>query len=259
MIRFFRCLLLLLAFTICLKSNGQSKSLRLKGSEFKLVFQDEFTAQSLDNTKWVIRTDSKHWSTQLPANVRLDKGRLFLDLKKESSGDKSYTGAGIISKDSFLFGYYEAKFKLPPGSGWHMSFWLMKHDGSGGTNPSTSCLEIDIVENDSKHGNSYNTNTHKWYGIHKDFGWKSIPSPGLNKEFQTVGCLLRKDSVFYFLNGIEVNKRSIDTLQKNKMNIWLTSIASFLGNTKEVDDTKLPASAEFEFVRFYEERKKVTK
>jgi len=245
------------AFILDYRVEAQTQTIRLKGTEYALAFQDEFQGNSLDISKWDFRTDSKHWSTQLPANVRQEQGMLFIDLKKEVSGDKKYTGAGIISKDTFLFGYYEARFKLPPGSGWHSSFWLMKHDGSGGTSPQASCLEIDVVENDSKNGDSYHINTHKWYGKHQDFGWKLIPSPGFNKEFQTVGCLMRKDSVFFFLNGKQVDNRNIDTLRKNKMNIWLTSIASFLSNTTAVDDSKLPASVVFDYVRFYEERKRV--
>jgi hypothetical protein len=36
------------------------------------------------------------------------------------------------------------------------------------------------------------------------------------------------------------------------MNIWLTSIAAPLGGTTSVDDTQLPAVAQFDYVRFYE-------
>jgi hypothetical protein len=33
--------------------------------------------------------------------------------------------------------------------------------------------------------------------------------------------------------------------------VWLTSIATFLGGTKAVDETKLPATAEYDWVRVY--------
>jgi beta-glucanase (GH16 family) len=73
---------------------------------FQLAWADEFNGGALDTSKWNYRTDSKHWSTQLPANVRVDNGSAVLLLKKEKSGDKEYTGAGVISKRAFRFGYY---------------------------------------------------------------------------------------------------------------------------------------------------------
>ena len=44
------------------------------------------------------------------------------------------------------------------------------------------------------------------------------------------------------------------TLQHGEQHIWLTSIASNLGKTDKVDDTKLPAAAQFDYVRFYEKK-----
>jgi len=43
---------------------------------------------------------------------------------------KHYTGGGIISKQTFKYWYFEARFKVPAGAGWHNSFWTMLHDGS---------------------------------------------------------------------------------------------------------------------------------
>lgn len=82
------------------------------------MWSDEFNGDSLDTSKWVYRTDSKHWSTQLPQNVSLRDGRLILAVKKEEAGSKHYTGSGVISKEAFRYGYYEARFKVPPGAGW---------------------------------------------------------------------------------------------------------------------------------------------
>ena len=231
--------------------SSYSQNIKIKDQSFELVFSDEFDGKSIDTSKWNFRTDSKHWSTQLPQNNRVSDGVLYLDLKKEKAGNKEYTGAGLISKDTFGFGYYEAKMMTPKGAGWHTSFWLMGHDGSGGTSPSATCLEIDIVENDSKVNLGYLSNLHLWKGTHKDFGGKYVPSEGLNQDFQKVGCLFREDSLFFFYNDKEVDKRRVADLPKCGMNIWLTSIASFLGDTKAVDEALLPAAAQFQYVRFY--------
>jgi len=228
-----------------------SQSIKIKGKEFTRVFSDEFDGKRVDTNKWHYRTDSKHWSTQLPSNIKLKDGFLQIELKKEKSLDKNYTGGGLISKDTFAFGYYETRMKTPKGTGWHSSFWLMNYDGSGGTNPSKSCLEIDIIENDSKINLGYRTNLHIWKDTHKDIGGQYVQSEMLNKEFQTIACLYRPDSLFYFYNGKEVDKKDVSQLPKNGMNIWLTCIASFLGGTEKVEDVYLPSTLQFDYVRYY--------
>jgi hypothetical protein len=240
-------------------SLAQPNTINMKGKTYYLSFNDEFSTEKPDTTKWNYRTDSKHWSTQLPANVKLENGYLKLKLKKETIGNKNYTGAGLISKDSLGAGYYETTMQIPKGAGWHTSFWLMKHDGSGGTGPGKTNLEIDIVESDSKVKLGHHTNLHKWYGEHKDFGYKYIQSADLSQSPQVAGCLITKDSLFYFYNGLEVDKRSLSNLKFGKMHIWLTSIASHLGGTESVDDNLLPSEAIFDYVRYYSESKKEKK
>ena len=96
---------------------------------YALAWSDEFDGPTLDAAKWTYRTDSKNLSTQKPENVVVKDGLLRLTLKKEEAGGKNYSGAGIISRPAFKYGYYEARIKMPAGDGWHNSFWLMKHDG----------------------------------------------------------------------------------------------------------------------------------
>ena len=247
---FVRLIASIFLFIILWPEAAVSQSIKFKNKDYKLVFSDEFNEKTLDTNKWHFRTDSKHWSKQKSQNINLAGGFLQIHLKKEISGDKNYTGGGLISKDTFAFGYYETRMKTPKGAGWHSSFWLMNYDGSG-TNPSKSNLEIDILENDSKINLGYRTNLHIWKGTHKDIGGQYVSSEKLNQDFQTVACLYRSDSLFYFYNGKEVDKKDVSQLPKNGMNIWLTCIASFLGGTEKVEDEFLPSTLQFDYVRYY--------
>lgn len=65
---------------------------------YQLAWHDEFDGQTLNTNDWTYRTDSKHWSTQLPANVSVGGGMLHIALKHEAAGDKQYTGGGVITK-----------------------------------------------------------------------------------------------------------------------------------------------------------------
>ncbi len=222
---------------------------------YKLTWSDEFDGQAVDTGKWVYRTDSKMWSTQKPENVTVAEGKLRLNVKKEEAGDKHYTGAGLISKQAFKYGYFESKFKVPPGAGWHTSFWMMKHDGKGGTAPGATVLELDCCENDSVNLHSYGVNTHLWNPKpHKTFGGKGVKTSDLSADFHVWGCEFTPELVKYYFDGKVVQTVDATKFPHGDHHIWLTTIASSLGKTKAVDDTKLPAAAEYEYVRFYEKK-----
>lgn len=242
-------ILLLLAISIISCQNKET--IQIGNNSYELTFSDEFDKSVINTNVWDYRTDSKHWSTQKAENVEVKDGFLYLNLKKEKSQGKDYTGSGLISKAKFKYGYYESKLKVPSGAGWHTSFWLMTHDGSGGTNTNVATVEIDILENDSKDRNGYYVNLHKWYDGHKDYIGKHVKAEGLNDTFQTLACEYTPTFVKYYLNGSLVREMSINDLKHSELNIWLTSIASFLGGTEFVDDSALPSAAIFDYVKFY--------
>ncbi|MGN6603358.1 MAG: glycoside hydrolase family 16 protein [Ginsengibacter sp.] len=220
------------------------------GTRYRLAFQDEFNGKHLDKKKWNYRTDSKHWSTQMPENVKVSHGYLYLKIKKENIRGKEYTGAGIISKKAFGYGYYEARFKVPPGAGWHSSFWLMFSDGSGGTGTSKAGMEYDICENDSKNKNVYGVNFHNWK-MDQHFGQKDVRTPNLADDFHIWGCEVKFDKVNYYFDGKLVQSVDGRSLPHDPLNVWLTTIASFSGNTTTVDEGQLPSAAIFDYVRYY--------
>jgi beta-glucanase (GH16 family) len=221
-------------------------------ANYKLAWHDEFNDSRLDTSAWVFRTDSKMWSTQLPENVSVSDGLLRLAVKKQSAGNKAYTGAGVITKQSFKYGYYEARFKVPPGAGWHTSFWMQFHNGSGGTSPSAATQELDVCENDSVNLHSYGVNVHQWNPQpHKSFGHKAVQTPDLSADFHTFGCIFTPSVVKYYFDGKVVQTVDATQFPHGEQHIWLTTIASNLGNTKAVDDAKLPAEATYDYVRFF--------
>jgi beta-glucanase (GH16 family) len=150
---------------------------------------------------------------------------------------------------------------VPPGAGWHTSFWMMLHNGKGGTAPAAARQELDVIENDSIHKTSYGVNIHKWLGEHVAFGGKTVKTPDLSADFHVFGCEFTPTTVNYFFDGDLV--QSVDVTRAVKkdgsaahfehgdQHVWLTTIASPLGGTKAVDDSALPAAAEFDYVRYF--------
>jgi beta-glucanase (GH16 family) len=240
--------LLLLALIVFLPSMQAQQP--PAGAGYKLVWSDDFNGTSLDEARWQYRTDTKFLSTQLPKNVKVENGYLVISLLKEKTANKEYTGGGVISRQSFRYGYYEASFKVVTGWGWHSSFWLMNYNNKN-TQGDKTTLELDVIENYSVDLSSYTVNSIRWSPPHRDFGWKRVKSPDLSKDFHTFGCEYQPDVVRYFLDGKLVQTVDTTGMPQGNMNIWLTSIAEAQGPSKDVDDSVLPGKMIVDWVRFY--------
>lgn len=220
-------------------------------SDYTLAWNDEFNGGAIDSANWVCRTDSKHLSTQKRENVSVKDGSLRLTLKKESAGNKNYTGAGIVSQPVFKYAYYEARAKMPPGAGWHTSFWLMKHDGSGTTDFQMAAQGIVVVQNESVDPASYAVKVDKYQEPAACYGFLRLPTPDLSDGFYVFGCEFAPETVKFFLDGVLVQTVDATKFLHGDQNVWVSSIASHMGNTPKVDDTSLPQEALFDYVRVF--------
>ena len=219
---------------------------------YALAWSDEFDGTTLDAAKWTCRTDSKNLSTQKLENVVVNDGLLRLTLKKEAAGGKNYTGAGIISRPAFKYGYYEARIKMPAGDGWHNSFWLMKHDGSGTTDSQEASQGIDVAQNVSIDHQSYTVAINKYNPLPTEtLGYQRLPSPDLTADFHVFGCEFTPTAAKFFLDGKLVQTVDAARIPQGEMNIWFSSIASHLGGTPKVDDSALPQEAQCDYIRIY--------
>ena len=157
---------------------------------YRLVWADDFNDTTVDTNRWIFRAESKLRSTQLPENVSVSNGCLRIELRKEKSRGKKYTGGGLISRETFKYGYYEARMRVPPGAGWHTSFWMMKSKSAETTQPGAPAQEIDVVEQNSSREYGYSAGVIDWsdpkkprnYG-RRTFGRKNVETPKLCDGF----------------------------------------------------------------------------
>jgi len=217
---------------------------------YKLAWSDNFNGTSLDQTRWAYRTDSKLLSKQDPANVSVRHGHLVIAMRKQDADGMHYTGGGVISRQAFHYGYYEARLKIAAGSGWHSSFWLMGYNGVD-TKGDKATLEMDIIENESADLRSYSTTTHRWVPPHIARGHKDVPTPNLSESFHVFGCEYQPNVVRYYFDGKLVQTVDWTDLPQGDVNVWLTSIAQAMGPHHNVDDSALPGEMDVDWVRFY--------
>jgi hypothetical protein len=216
------------------------------GREWNLAFADEFHGDRLNESIWDYRLGPRLWSTQTPENVSVRDGHLHLHLRKEKAEDLDYTAGGIISKQRFHYGYFEARLRIPKARGWHTSFWLMQ-------NSEQRVNEIDICEQDSIQPRVYTANWHN-YAPHSSMGFRRLEVPDLSDKFHIFGADVHPNRVDFYFDDKLVHTIDTSGVASAPANIWLTSIAAALGGATSVEDAKLPAEAQFDWVRHYESR-----
>ena len=128
----------------------------------ELMWSDEFDEAKLDPLKWSFDTsrnkvgwfngELQYYSADRRENLRLDNGRLIIELRKDPQslekfadwGKQKYSSAKIVTRDKVAFntGFVEVSAKLPCARGTWPAIWMLPQGDSkwpeGG--------EIDILE-----------------------------------------------------------------------------------------------------------------
>ncbi len=141
-------------FLVSLSSHAQTAP-----PNYTLAFSDNLSSSALDPSKWNYRTDAKALSAQLPANVGENGGYVDIDLAQQAGF--SWSGGGIVSKDSFRYGYHQVKAKITANPGWHTSFWVFAGNGTTTYTP-TAKTEIDGFEINTDNPSSISMGYIEW-------------------------------------------------------------------------------------------------
>ena len=153
---------------------GREASLLPSGRKFKLVWNDEFDGDRLDEAKWGYRTNfwgrSAHWFATPEDNaVEVKDGLLRMKLVKRADGqfvspqlqtgeivwDISHTDTGkgfwplakrARSKFMHRYGYYECRCRLQQKAGWWSAFWMQAPMQGCSLDARRAGIEHDIME-----------------------------------------------------------------------------------------------------------------
>ena len=242
--------------------------------DYELVWSDEFESSSLDRDKWALRIDNKHRSIQREENVSLQDGKLVLDLKvleKPIQGKKA-SGAGIVSKQRFRYGFYEVRARLGISDakqrGWHHSFWAqaatIDDKGYVGTTyPDIRRTEIDCYENPTEHRHekvqnglsNFSQHVIVWNAKGKEAGRLPKPPADVTKmidfdagSWHTYAFWWTPEEVRFFVDGkqTKVASYSSSEYEHTDVNLWITAISANWNY-----DQQIPSRAEYDYVRCY--------
>jgi len=239
------------------------------------TFNDNFDGAALNSNYWSASANY-HIPGQLQTytmdNVLVGTGGLKIVCEKRSgpttANDGTYTSGAIESygKWTQLYGYFEARIKLPNARGLWPAFWMMPDRGvSAGTNhvrkdTANGGMEIDIMEQLAEWGaGRYSIATH-WDGYgedHKKWGNKSTYYGPTEDGWHNWGVLWEPGKLTWYCDGIEkaewVNDRVGAVPEYLILNVQIGGWA-----TSNVDDASLPQSMQVAYVRVWQLKNRIT-
>ena len=230
---------------------------------YELVFSDEFKGHEVDTEKWNFRLVDKLLSALERENVSVKDGNLEIALRKESVAGKNFTAGGIISKRTFVYGYYEARFKTPPAEGWHTAFWSMRHNDPDKKPRLPALLELDFCEQDGgdPHYFSFGVINQSRYHQRKNRQswnagrWVIEDAPDTSASFNVWGCEFTPEVTRFYFNGRLTKEISSAGFPHDEMNVWMSVIASTLKGDRWVDESKLPNVVLCDYIRVHQHPK----
>lgn len=154
---------------VALGSGLSSQAADPPGSEWKLVWSDEFDGTAIDPAKWAFDVgdgfydydanmwiggwgnDELQYYTREPANAFVRDGMLHIRALKESLHGRGYTSARLKTRKpdggrlfAKKYGRFEFRAKLPLGRGVWPALWMLPQDEKYGGWPASG--EIDVME-----------------------------------------------------------------------------------------------------------------
>lgn len=116
---------------------------------------------SYDTGNWGFGNDELQYYTAYDLdNANVSNGNLNITALKENYQGSEYTSARLVSKNSYLYGKFEIRAKLPSGAGTWPAIWMLPTNNEYGAWPNSG--EIDIMEHVGKnpgiiHGSLHTT------------------------------------------------------------------------------------------------------
>jgi beta-glucanase (GH16 family) len=218
---------------------------------WKLVWNDEFDGQKLDETKWNVPPDAKRKDGWWMRDALSLDGQGHLAITTLHDGNRFVDGC-VRTKGKYehAFGYYVARVQLQSQPGHWSAFWLYNDcvgkvgdQGRGGT-------EIDIFEKPWLDERVQQTLHWGGYGPHHKSAGHVVKAPGVMKGFHTYGLWWKPDEYVFYIDGQETWRTSAGGVCQVPLYIKLSDeVGDWAGSIKKA---KLPDQFLVDYVRVYD-------
>ena len=235
----------------------------------ELIYYDEFEDNGdIDHNKWEREVHEAGWTneeaqsyTDRIDNSYIKDGKLVIKAMKETYGNGEYTSARLISKESFLYGRFDIRAKLPIGKGTWPAIWMMPADSLYGEWPKSG--EIDIMENVGKEPEWIHGSLHseKYNFKHGNQVTSKVSIPTNHSEYHTYSVIWTPEYIEFLVDDKAYLKHSYNSEEEpsrweayphdKPYNILLNlAIGGNWGG--EIDNSIMPAYFYIDSVKVYD-------
>ena len=232
----------------------------------KLVFDQEFNRPGpLDDRVWyfddgpVYNQEMEHYTS---SNAEVKGGNLLITAR---SNQGKITSARIESHDSWRYGYFEIRAKVPGGRGTWPAIWLLndslRHPNTPSGKPWPDCGEIDIMEEVGYDPGTFHFSLHsaKFNWMKREQRTKTATVPDGATKFHVFGLDWRPNQIRFLMDGVETYKVDDDSndyaswpfVDKFYMILNL-AIGGSWGGAKGVDPSIFPSRYYIDYVKIYQ-------
>jgi len=239
------------------------------------VWSDEFNGSTLDTNYWQIMTGdgcsegicgwgNNELQSYQAANLAVSNGSLKITAKKQRVQSKSYTSARIRTANmpaggEWTNGRFEARIKLPTGSGLWPAFWMLPTDPAVGWPMSG---EIDIMEATGQADMFVFGTLHygqPWPANEWTSGRMLKQPDAWSADFHTYAIEWEPNEIRWYVDDVlysvkrpqDLSDQSYWTFEQYQYHLILNlAVGGNLGGP--VDDSMLPQVMEVDYVRVYD-------
>ncbi len=241
---------------------------------YKQVWSDEFNDERLENGMPTLPDNNKWWyETAEPGWVNNELQKYVAGVFKNDTVSQIYDGTlKIIAKqhdnniisarintiDSWTYGYFEARLKVPGGKGTWPAFWMMPANFTSWPDDG----EIDIMEYVGYRPNIVQSSIHtkKYNHVLQTEKTATKTIEEAETEFHIYALEWTADFIKGFVDGEEYFR--FDNDKKGDKDTWPFDEPFYLklnlawggdwGGSQGVDNSKLPATYEIDYIRVYQ-------
>ncbi|MGZ3652712.1 MAG: glycoside hydrolase family 16 protein [Bdellovibrionota bacterium] len=239
-------------------------------ADWKLVWADNFSVPGKPSPKyWRLTTGGDGWGndeaqfyTSRPTNAWVRSEGLTIDSLRENFSNNLYTSARLVSRESWIYGRFEVRAKLPVGRGTWPAIWMMPAYPSWNNGSWPDNGEIDIMEHvgfdygvvhGSAHMKSFN-----WMNGHEQTA--TIRVPRLETEFHTYAIEWNPEAISFFVDETRYftytnphQTRGEWPFDQPFYFILNTAVGGNWGGQKGIDDAAFPQRMTISSVKVFQD------
>ena len=233
------------------RAKQDSLPVTAEGQVWKLVWQDEFSGESIDKTKWESPNNERRGHLWRAENAYLDKkGHLVMETSKV--GDR-FASPCLRTRGKYqkAFGLFMTRCKLPKTEGHWSAFWLYNSSVGKVGNEGRDGTEIDIMEWPYRDGRVQHALHWDGYGdAHKSKGHVSKDENLLDGKFHTFALAWSPEEYVFYVDNKEVWRTRAGGVCQVPLYIKLSvEIGDWAG---DITKAKLPDTFVVDYVRVYD-------